>query len=421
MSKPLLVVLFVLPLCVLAHLDPIVAEDTYLDKVDAEFPAFTRNLRHSRPALLHHHHQVHQWAVSTEAAELDSEAAELTDEMADISETPPMALPGRHPSVEKALDDMAGDLVNLREKRQAAQHIREELQGSVSDSFYHMNDAMSLKRAIAKKKAQLRSESGKLKTLQKGAGKLHSTYESLVTSLHRMLYPKIMFARVRLQKKEAVLQKEEQASKAWKKKEEQLKVEATERIRQKNAAHQSLLQAEEEVARAKHTARLARIRYEHDLANTAEEVQSYRYAETRFKAEVQHEKLAKTVALAAHGSLEKLEQVEGVEQQKVEQSIAFRKYRLAQKVRKVQAAREKTAQELTELQQQYKQWQEKQRDRTAAVVKKSQATEAASDAYAARQKQVLDSASAKVARAAVGDDDWDGWDSDKAAGADDSD
>merc|ERR1719401_1250770 len=99
---------------------------------------------------------------------------------------------------------------------------------------------------------------------------------------------------------------------AWKEKRDQLKASALEQIKKKKESHQSLLQAEDEVAQAKKKEQLARIQYEHDRVRTAEEVQSYRYAETRFKAEVQHEKAAQTSAMAARKSVENLHQVYGI-------------------------------------------------------------------------------------------------------------
>merc|ERR1719502_872774 len=101
---------------------------------------------------------------------------------------------------------------------------------------------------------------------------------------------------------------------AWKEKRDQLKSSAMELIKKKKESHESLLQAEEEVAQAKKKEQLARIQYEHDRTTTAEEVQSYRYAETRFKAEMQHEKAAKAAANAAHQSVESLHRVYDIEQ-----------------------------------------------------------------------------------------------------------
>merc|ERR1719506_3351066 len=170
------------------------------------------------------------------------------------------------------------------------------------------------------------------------------------------------------------LHKEETAAMAWKEKRDQLKASAMELISKKKESHQSLLQAEEEVAQAKKKEQLARIQYEHDRTTTAEKLQSYRYAETRFKAEMQHEKAVRNAAKEAHGSVEKLHNVYGMEQQKVDQSIGFRKHRIEHQVQELQAAHQKSSEELTDLAQRYKEWRASQRERTAAVIKQSQDT-----------------------------------------------
>lgn len=391
--------------------------DFDLDKLAEEYPGlqrgiskYGRHLRHSgprSPVLLKykhnvgHRHSVHHRHHTSLEERLESDLADL-----------PMALPGRHPSVEKALDGMAGDLENLKTQKTAAKEARSQLESTVTDTFHHSNDAMGIKRAIAQKQSQLRFQSGKLETLEKDAGRLEQTREGLMSSLRRMLEPKIMFARERFEKKERVLRKEEEAAKQWKAKMDQVKVSAMEHIKQKKSSYQSLLEAEAEVANAKKKEQLARIQYQHDAADTAEHVQSYRYAETRFKAEMQHEEAAKRAAMAAQDSVQNLYNVANVEEQKVDQSILYRKERLRQTIEKVEVAREKSNEDLSDLSTKYKQWKDQQRERTAEVIKKSQETAAASGAYADRQQQVLQTAAAKASKAAEAATDWDGWGND---------
>jgi len=316
---------------------------------------------------------------------------------------------------------MAGDLESLRDQKLAAKVSRGQLESTVTDTMHHMNDAMGIKHAIQQKQSQLRAQSGKLKALENDAGRLEQTREGLVSSLRRMLGPKIMFARERFEKKEKVLRKEEDAAKAWKVKKDQMKTAAMEIIKQKKTSYQSLLEAEAEVAKAKKKEELARIQYKHDEADTAEHVQSYRYAETRFKAEVQHEEAAKSAAMAARESVQNLYGVEQVEQEKVERSVSFRKDRLQRKMEQVAMAREKSNQDLVNLKGEYRQWEDQQRDRTAEVIKKSQETAKLQGDYADRQQQVLDTAEAKASRAAEGAGDWDGWGNDFAKVTDEDD
>jgi len=388
-----------------------VTPDVDIDELASSYPEFFKGLmkygqhfrhsNHRHTAFLKHSHNVHHAHHATLEEELEG--------IAPPAEVNPMKLLGRHPSVEKALDGMAGDLESLKESKLAAASVRGDLEGTVNDALHHMNDPYAMQRAIKKKEVQLRIDDGKVKALEKDAGRLRQTHDSLMTSLHRMLGPKVMFARQRLVKKEKFLHKEEEAARAWLAKKDQLKTSAMEVIKKRESSHQILLEAEAEMARAKKKEMVARMRYEHEITSTADKVQSYRYAETRYKAEVHHEHLARTAVEASRQSLHNLYSVEKVEQEKVDKSIVRRKEHLQRKMQTVEAARDKTSHELTDLAERYSSWEGKQRERTADVVKKSRETQEASRAYAARQQQVLDAASAKVTKDAEGAGDWDGW------------
>lgn len=364
---------------------------------------YERHLRHSRPALVH--------AAPAVVSKLPEDVAVMPEVAAPVrnATATPMALPGRFPAVEKALGGMDDDLRALKEKQLVAKQVRGELEGSVAEVTQHMNDAMGIKHAMAKKEAELRIETGKLHKLENDFGRLGQTHDGLVSSLRRMLMPKMMIAKKRFEKKEAFLRKEENNAKAWKDKSEQVKTSAMALVERKKASHKKLLEAEAAVAEARKAEKLARIQYEHDAAQTSEEVQSFRYAETRYKAELHHENLAKAEATRARETLDKLHNVFEVEEQKVEQSVGYREHRLRRKMHDLEAARQKSTHDLDELGQKYREWKESQSARAAAVVKKGRETAAASEEYANRQKKVLDAASAKVAREAESGGDWDDW------------
>lgn len=406
--------------------------DFELDELENQFPELHRGLlrygrhfhhnKNRHAALLKHNHHLHHRQQTDLDAEANLDLAldlDADDAVADA----PMTLPGRHPSVEKALDGMSDDLQKLKESKFAAKEARGQLEGTVTDTFHHMNDRMAIKRAMNKKEQELRIENGKLETLENDAGRLEHTHDDLMHSLHRMLGPKVMMARERYSKKQAILRREESAAQAWKAKRDEAKISAMELLKQKKASHQALLEAEEEVARAKKKEELARLKYQHDTGKTAEQVQQYRYAETRYNAELQHEKAAQKAAAAARESVEKLYHVAEDEEVKVDQSVLYRKDKLRAKIQKLQAARQKSSNELNGLEQKYRDWKEQQRQRTAEVMKKSQETAAASEVYQATQQKVLDTARAKVVQEAEAAGDWDGWGNDftKAADEDDDD
>lgn len=401
-----------------------------LDDLDA-YPEFQRGLRkyrqHNHHLRLrgHHPHKMalthhfayggRNWAPEELSAPKLNWNPDNDDSQAKPVDTgrPLGMLPGRHPSVEKALDGMGGELVNLKEKQQAAKETRGQLEGKVSEVVRHMNDAMSIKHAIGKKEAEIRREMSNLAGLEREAKHIEGTHASLVSSLHRVLEPKIMFAQHRLEKKELILQKEAEAVKVWQEKKDQVHAHALEVLEEKKLAHQGVLEAEKDLAEAKKREEVAEHKYNEARQHTSSEIQSYRYAETRVKAEMTHEKAAEEAALAAKESVKRLGNVLQVESEKVEQSMTVTKNQVRHRMQKMEVGREKTEQELAGLKQQYRDWQENQRLKAAEVVKKAQETSEAAEAYTNRQKEVLDSAQSKAAHESAAKSDWagDSWES----------
>lgn len=81
----------------------------------------------------------------------------------DRSVTPPIALPGRHPSVEKALDGMTENSQTMEDTQQATKKAHTgELEGTAPAAFQPINAAMSKKQPMLKQHAQLRCETKNL-------------------------------------------------------------------------------------------------------------------------------------------------------------------------------------------------------------------------------------------------------------------
>jgi hypothetical protein len=115
-----------------------------------------------------------------------------------------------------------------------------------------MNDAVAIKQAMAKKEAQLRLEENKLKMMGYETHEIEASHASLLNSLHRVLEPKLMFAKERLIKRERLYEDEDRMAIGWKDKKEQVKQSALELIKGRNAAKENLLLVEQQVAEMKH-------------------------------------------------------------------------------------------------------------------------------------------------------------------------
>jgi len=296
---------------------------------------------------------------------------------------------------------------SIREKREAAEAAKGELQNTMHETVSHLKDASSLRYEMVKKERQLGKENAKLKALDSNEKRLEETHDSLVSSLHRMIVPKLMSANKRLEKKEEMYQKEQEASKAWREKRDVLKRTAMELVEKKEQSYKAMLEAEAEAAKWQKKAELARMQYEHDRVRTADQVQQYKYAETRFNAELEHENKAKEAAMQARETVERLHEAEHSEEKKVDEAISMRRNKLQRKINKVEAAREKDSSTLNKLEDKYREWKHDQHERTEKVLENRHTVDQTSAAYAEEKRQEKEAAMKKKFAAAA--DDWDGW------------
>lgn len=419
------------------------SQHDWLDEL-ADEPSFQRGLRkyrehlrgkhrhgHLRASARHsislvHHHQPADLGVAAPrmdwhpddaspepASPMLANADDIRRQTAEAINAPKITLPlpGRHPSVEKVLDGMTVELHALKEKQVAESDARNRLQSSVGEAESHMNDAIAIKQSMAQRQAQLRLEQSKMKMLEYESQQVETSHTSLLNSLHRVLQPKLIFARERLLKKERQLEEDDRAVVNWRNKKDQIKQSAVNFIKGRESAKEKLLQVEDEMVEMKRKEEQARRAFERQRQRASDEVQSYQYADTKFKAEVAHEVAAKDATLAAKESLEKLDNVMSLETRKVDESMLIQKHRIEARRRAIEAARERSSRELQALEEQYREWKENQQKRAAEVLKRSQDTMDTSEAYATGQKQVLDSAEKKVVKDAVAKSDW-AWDND---------
>lgn len=132
------------------------------------------------------------------------------------------------------------------EKQQLVDKFQEDLHGAVNTAVNHANDAllreMQINSAVAKEKAQVRGQERQLRRVVQGMRQLDRKRERL-SSLRRLLQPRITRARSHLQKEENMFRKAERAARAWKKKSVQLQKEALEESKDNWASSEFVLSA----------------------------------------------------------------------------------------------------------------------------------------------------------------------------------
>jgi len=307
--------------------------------------------------------------------------------------------------------DTPSDVEALKAQESKAEAASTDLKETVDEAIHRVKDGVILKHDIAQKGVKVRIDNKKLRKLEKEVGRLSETRESLFSSLHQMLDSKIGLARKRLEKKEAVLQKSAELAKEWKTKSEELKAMSKEQIREKHAVKKALLEAEAEVAKAKERELELRRSFERKSKEVAEKVQSFEYAETRYKAQFAHEKLAKEAALAAKESLNELERTFDVESQKVEESVDIRKVQLSRKMHVIEEDKEKSTEELAHLKGQFAEWRADTYKEKQAIEKKRHEQQIASEELAEQKRHTRQAAKTKNHHFSTGGarGDWDSW------------
>mmetsp|Transcript_87974 Transcript_87974/g.138894 ORF Transcript_87974/g.138894 Transcript_87974/m.138894 type:complete len:381 (-) Transcript_87974:52-1194(-) len=313
-----------------------------------------------------------------------------------------------------APSDLDSSVTDLEAKAKVAS---DDLQVSVDEAVHLVKDGAALKHDIAQKGVKVRVDEKKLRKLEAEAGRLAETKDSLFSSLHHMLDAKIELARKRVDKKEAILHRNDEVVQEWKTKAEELKIISKDAIKEKHAVKQSLLEAEAEVTKAKEKEESLRRKFERASREVGEKVQSFEYAEARYQAQVAHKKAAEKAASSAKESLDQLAHTLDEESQKVEQSLEYHKLQLNRKINSVEEDREKSSQELANLKGKFEQWREDQHREKEEIAKKRRDQERASEEVAEQKRQFKQSTKmkAKIPHATYETKgDWDSWGSSAA-------
>lgn len=350
--------------------------------------------RHHRPQPRHHHSAFLAAGPAT------------TDRAAPPTEA---FLPGRHPTVAKKLAHMNQAMRDLKGRQQAAAMARGKLEENNQQAILHMNEAVSIKRELARTDLAIRTEERKLKKLEDDRLRLDRTHNQLVSSLHHIMEPKIQFAETRLKQRQHTLHDLEEKAAEWKKQEDKFHEASLARLEERRETKKKLAAAEEEAKKARIEEETAQKQLEASKRGVAFNVERYRYAQTRARASASTEERGKQVEREAETSLKRLTGILNMEQRRVDESMAVGKDRVQGKIRELETVKETTMGKKKKLSHEYESWQRQQRVWARRVAATKQTTHFAAKDYASRQQEVLDSANAKAAYDAESDTDW-AWD-----------
>jgi len=327
---------------------------------------------------------------------------------------------GRHPTVARKLGHMEQEINDLAGRQQAAKIARGDLEENVQKAVSHMNDAVGIKRELARTEAQIRSEAVKLKRLEDDRLRLDRTHGHLVSSLHHIMEPKIQFAETQLKQRQARFHDLESKASQWTEKEKKFHEASLAMLEERKESTKRLEVAKEAVTKARREQELAKKQLGTVKHSVAFDIEGFRYAQTRARAATSEAKRGKKTEKDAEVSVKRLNGILNMEQKRVDESMAIGKDRVQGKIREFESVREKSKHKAVKLSEEYGQWQRRQRAWASRVAATKQITHEAAANYADRQQAVLNDATAKVAYDAESDSDWawDEWPGKKDAGDD---
>jgi len=325
---------------------------------------------------------------------------------------------GRHPSVARKLGRMNKAMRDLSGRQQAAALSRSNLEDNVQKAVHHMNEAVVIKRELARTDALLRTEETKLRKLEEDRLRLDRTHSHLVSSLQHIMTPKIQFAETRLKQRQRLLHNLEEKAAQWKEKETKFHDASLAMIEERKEVKDRVEAANAAVEKARHEQLLAKKELKVAKHDVAFNVEGYRYAQTRARASVSEEQRGEQVVQEAEFSVKRLSGILNMEQRRVDESMAVGKDRVRGKIRELDTLKQNTKIKEGKLSKEYMTWQRSQRHWAARVAANKQITREAASDYAIHQRAVLDAAQAKVAYDAESDSDW-AWDGDFTKGGED--
>jgi len=393
MIAPLAIAALLLPVAVVGQ----IVGASELDDLEREFEslAYGNHEGHHRHHG-HRHLRHHKRAFLIEGAAAPASSSNVL-------------LPGRHPSVELKLKNMDQEMHDLSGRQQIAAQARSTLEDKVKKAVYHMNDAVKIKRELARTQARLRAEELKLKKLEDDRLRLDKTHGHLVSSLHHVMEPKIQYAETVEKQRQRQLRDLESKTREWKEKEDKLHKESLAMLEERRDTTAKLEAANVAVSKAEREQEVEKKQLATVKHSVSFDVERYKYARTRARGYASKESLGEQRVHQAEVSVKRLTGILNMEQRRVDESMAVGKDRVQGKMRELEGVKEKTKKKQLKLSEEYRAWQRQQRVWARRVASTRAVTDRVSQEFATRQKDVLDSAQAKVASDAESGSDW-AWD-----------
>jgi len=331
-----------------------------------------------------------------------SDVAELARQPADVAE----AFPRVHPEVGKALGDMDSKVSELNGKGKTAKESMQVLANARTEATAHLKDGVILQHTISRLQASIRAQDEKLRGLQTQEGRFRREHDMHYARLRSMMDPQIFTIKERLHRHLRSLGKKQQELKTWDEAVEKYKKVALDTLRERHHMLQLYKQAEETLTKAKNDVEIADKKYQAEKKAASQHVGAYKFAEAKFRASEEKEKVMEESTSREKMSLKKLRIVFKAQKRQMEESLAAAHGELQKRLRKGRLIREEAIKELQHAQERYTAWQQEQRTLAHNTADKKQQYETASKAYSEERGQIIREAQNQAGSQATSDSDW---------------
>jgi len=246
---------------------------------------------------------------------------------------------------------------------------------------------------------------------EKEATKLQAAKEVVVKVEQSVGADESLRAMEQVEDSHRAVRAEEDEMENWKDNVEHMDAQASEMVKQSKASQDNLVEMQSQVAWTQQQQVLEEKQYKLKTAMAAQEMKTLNYVETKAKAEASKLKVAELAARDADHSVQKLDGIRIIEEEKVKQHLALGKNKFQNKFNKMAATRTQTASEIASLEKQYAGWSMDQQQESQQIAKDHYASELASQAYGERQAEAFARAQAQVYQYGTGS----AWDNQWAA------
>jgi len=189
---------------------------------------------------------------------------------------------------------------------------------------------------------------------------------------------------------------EEDEMENWKDNVEHMDAQASEMLKQSKASQDNLVEMQTQVAWTQQQQDLEGKQYKLKTVMAAQEMKTLNYVKTKANGEASKLKVAELAATDADHSVQKLDGIRVMEEEKVKQHLALGKNKFQNKLNKMAATRTQTASEIASLEKQYAGWSTNQEQESQQIAKDQYASELASQAYEERQAEAFARAQAQI-------------------------